>query len=198
MAIGLKEISKKQLKPSKSNNTDLKPSLRKKMVPWNSIFEETASLSDIPNSTLVKNEKLFKRENQLKIKRVGPKRPWQEGLAEYATNDKNLEVKLTNNWFDLLDFSPVSPIGPMQVNSSIRNLVQEKLQPEQVQDFLNRFKSWLFAQQKVQNPLGMFCDKLKEFATEGDSAILNAMTDEDRELGVKFLEENQKIELKFN
>ena len=101
--------------------------------------------------------------------------------------------KVPSTWFKELDFSPVSPWSAMQVNSSIRNLVQEKLQPEQVQDFLNRFKSWLFAQQKVQNPLGMFCDKLKEFATEGDSAILNAMTDEDRELGVKFLEENQKI-----
>ena len=111
----------------------------------------------------------------------------------------NTEEKLTceqlskdTSWFKTLDFSPVSPIGAMQVNSSIRILVQEKLQPEQVQEFLNRFKNWLATQQKIQNPLAIFCDRLKEFATEGDSAILSVMTDQEREIEAQFIEETKK------
>jgi hypothetical protein len=96
------------------------------------------------------------------------------------------------NWIKSLDFSPVAPIGAMQVNPSIRLLVQEKLQQEQVQDFLNRFKNWLATQQKIQNPLAIFCNKLKEFAIEGDSAVLGMMTDQEREIEVKFIEETKK------
>ncbi len=113
-------------------------------------------------------------------------------------------AQVQTSWFKELDFSAVAPISPMQVNSSIRNLVQEKLQPEQVQDFLNRFNSWLKTQQKIQNPLAIFCDRLKEFATEGDSAILSAMTDQEKKMNqeyeAKLLSElqneiNQKQEL---
>lgn len=102
------------------------------------------------------------------------------------------QIVQTETWFKSLDFSPVSPIGAMQVNSSIRTLVQEKLQREQVQEFLNRFKNWLATQQKIQNPLAIFCDRLKEFATEGDSAILSVMTDQEREIEAQFIEETKK------
>jgi hypothetical protein len=114
-------------------------------------------------------------------------------INNYLANEEpNTVSEKDTNWFKILDFSPVSPIGAMQVNSSIRTLVQEKLQPEQVQEFLNRFKNWLATQQKIQNPLAIFCDRLKEFATEGDSAILSVMTDQEREIEAQFIEETKK------
>lgn len=117
--------------------------------------------------------------------------------SNLSSNQESKSNSIQVNWFKQLDFLPVSPIGPMQVNSSIRNLVQEKLQPEQVQDFLNRFKSWLTTQHKIQNPVAIFCDRLKEFATEGDSAVLSVMTDQEREIEAKFLEETQKARVQM-
>ena len=119
-------------------------------------------------------------------------------INNYLTNEEpNTVSEKDTNWFKALDFSPVSPIGAMQVNSSIRALVQEKLQREQVQEFLNRFKNWLATQQKIQNPLAIFCDRLKEFATEGDSAILSVMTDQEREIEAQFIEETKKARVQI-
>ena len=87
----------------------------------------------------------------------------------------------TATWFKELDFSKIQPLGPMMVNSSIRALVQQKLNPEVVQDFINRFTSWVATQNRVSSMIGMFCDKLKELANEGDSAVLSCMTEEERQ-----------------
>ena len=81
---------------------------------------------------------------------------------------------LNKGWFKTLDFSKVRPIGAMQVNSSIRNLIEQKLDQDDAQNFINRFMPWMSLQTRVNNPLGLFCDKFKEYATEGDSAILLA------------------------
>ncbi len=89
-------------------------------------------------------------------------------------------------WFKELDFSAVRPIGPMVVNASIRALVQERLQPETVQDFLNKFTSWMTTQGKISSPTGLFCDKLKELAREGDSPVLACMTAAEREADAAF------------
>lgn len=107
-------------------------------------------------------------------------------------NLTNLTQPPANPWFKDLDFSKVTPIGPMQVNSTIRNLVQEKLNPDDVQNFLNRFTSWVATQSKISNPLGMFCEKLKEFANEGDSPILYAMTEEERQIEAQFAAQVEK------
>ncbi len=113
----------------------------------------------------------------------------------------NINNKLTNSlgtklekptWFKDLNFTAVHPIGPMQVNSSIRDLVQERLSPEIVQEFLSRFKSWLAQQSRIQNPLAMFCEKLKELAVEGDSAILACMTEEERQIELEFAQQIEK------
>lgn len=98
-------------------------------------------------------------------------------------------------WFRSLDFTKVSPINPMQVNVTIRNLVQSNLDPEMVQEFINRFTSWLATQGKVSSPIGLFCDKLKELATEGESAVLLAVTDEERAAQNAYLEKVEKIRL---
>ncbi len=89
-------------------------------------------------------------------------------------------------WFKDLDFSKVRPFGPMAVNASIRNLVQERLTPDLVQEFINRFGPWLATQGKISSPLGLFCDKLKELANEGDSPVLAIMTDEERKAEAEF------------
>lgn len=102
-------------------------------------------------------------------------------------------------WFKSLDFTAVHPIAPMQVNSSIRNLVEMTLEEDKVQSFISRFKNWLATQSRVNNPLGMFCDKLKELANEGDSAVLQCMTEEERKIEIEFLNQLQaaKKDLEF-
>jgi hypothetical protein len=101
--------------------------------------------------------------------------------------------KYIQGWFKTLDFSKVRPIGPMQVNSSIRNLVEQKLDQDDAQNFINRFMSWMSLQTRVNNPLGLFCDKFKEYATEGDSAVLLAVTDEERQIEVELAERFEKM-----
>jgi hypothetical protein len=89
-------------------------------------------------------------------------------------------------WFKTLDFSKVYPIGPMVVNPAIRTLVHEKLEPELVQDFINRFTSWTLTQGRITSPIGLFCDKLKELAKEGDSPVFTCMTEEERQIEAQF------------
>jgi len=102
-------------------------------------------------------------------------------------------------WFKELDFSSVKPIGPMVVNSSIRAMVQEKLKPELVQEFLNRFTSWLATQGKISSPTGIFCDKLKELAREGDSPVLACMTAAEREVEAVYAQnlDKARAEMEF-
>jgi len=88
-------------------------------------------------------------------------------------------------WLKSLNFSAIPYIKPMMVNSAIRTLVETKLDPDDVQMFINKFKNWLVTQNKIQNPLAIFCDKLKEYANEGDSPVLAVMSDE--EIQVEYL-----------
>ena len=88
-------------------------------------------------------------------------------------------------WFKSLNFLAIPYIKPMMVNSAIRTLVETKLDPDDVQMFINKFKNWLVTQNRIQNPLAIFCDKLKEFANEGDSPVLAVMSDE--EMQVEYL-----------
>ena len=104
-----------------------------------------------------------------------------------------------NSWFKTLNFKPVHPINPMQVNSSIRRLVEERLEQDDAQNFINRFMTWLSGQGKVNSPIAIFCDKFKEYANEGDSAILYVKTQEEihmeHELAQKTEKMRQEIEL---
>jgi hypothetical protein len=103
--------------------------------------------------------------------------------------DKRNETKKTETWFMNLDFSAVSPIKATHVNSSIRNLVQATLNPDDVQSFLNRYKSWMTTQDisKIKNPIALFCEKLKEFATFKKSDVEDSITDEERQTEVEFM-----------
>lgn len=93
------------------------------------------------------------------------------------TNAPTLSAPTNTGWFKTLDFSLVAPISPMQVNTSIRNLVESQLTFDDVQNFINRFLPWLSTQSKVNNVIAIFCDRLKEYAREGDSAVLYVMTE---------------------
>ena len=119
-----------------------------------------------------------------------------------SKNYNNLTNYLESNsttatWFKELDFSKVSPIGPMMVNATIRSLVQQKLNPEIVQDFINRFTSWVATQSRVSNAVGLFCDKLKELANEGDSSVLACMTEEERQVEVAYAAQVEKARLEL-
>jgi hypothetical protein len=129
-------------------------------------------------------------------------KPVIDSSSKIVSNINNLSNYLepqNQDWFKELDFSAVSPVGPMQVNSSIRAMVKESLTPETTQEFINRFKSWMATQSKVNNPLGLFCDKLKELAKEGDSPVLAFMTEEERKIQTEFSlqVEKAKIELEL-
>ena len=119
-----------------------------------------------------------------------------------SKNYNNLTNYLESNpttatWFKELDFSKVSPIGPMMVNATIRSLVQQKLNPEIVQDFINRFTSWMATQSRVSNAVGLFCDKLKELANEGDSPVLACMTEEERQVEVAYAAQVEKARVEL-
>ena len=110
-----------------------------------------------------------------------------------SRNNSNLLTSKEPSWFKELDFSSVAPIKPIHVNSSIRKLVQEKLSSDAVQDFIVRYPSWIANQKGVNNYLGMFCDRLKEFANEGDSPILSSPTKEEIELELELAKEAEKL-----
>lgn len=96
-------------------------------------------------------------------------------------------------WFKSLDFTPVFPINPMQVNSSIRKLVEERLSPDDTQSFINRFMTWLSGQGRVNSPIAIFCDKLKEYANEGDSAILYVKTQDEIQMELEIARKAEKV-----
>lgn len=100
-------------------------------------------------------------------------------------------------WFKNLDFSKIHPIGPMVVNPAIRSLVEEKLTPELVQDFINRFTSWTSTQGRITSPIGLFCDKLKELVREGDSPIFTCMTEEERQVEAVFAAQVEKAKVEM-
>jgi len=101
-------------------------------------------------------------------------------------------------WFKSLDFSAIPYIKPMMVNSAIRALVETKLNPDDVQMFINKFKNWLVTQNRIQNPLAIFCDKLKEFANEGDSPVLAVMSDEEMQVEYLMAQELEKKRAEMN
>ncbi|MGZ3825256.1 MAG: hypothetical protein ACXVCR_09900 [Bdellovibrio sp.] len=109
-----------------------------------------------------------------------------------AENNQGKQASAEIGWFKNLDFSKVHPISAMVVNPAIRSLVEEKLSPEFVQDFINRFTSWTSTQGRITSPIGLFCDKLKELAREGDSAIFSCMTEEERQLEAAFAAQVEK------
>lgn len=122
-------------------------------------------------------------------------------LEKKATASQVSEPKAETaepNWFKNLDFTKVQPIGPMVVNATIRALVHQKLTPEIVQDFINRFTSWTSTQGRITSPIGLFCDKLKELAKEGDSPIFGCMTEEEREIEAAFAMQVEKAKAELD
>jgi hypothetical protein len=98
-----------------------------------------------------------------------------------------------STWFKSLNFTPVFPINPMQVNSSIRKLVEERLTLDDTQNFINRFMTWLSGQGRVNSPIAIFCDKLKEYANEGDSAILYVKTQDEIQMELEIARKTEKV-----
>ena len=97
-----------------------------------------------------------------------------------------------SSWFKDLDFSQVPIIRPMLVNSAIRKQVESELDRDDVQIFINKFKNWLASQHKIQNPVAIFCEKLKEWCNEGASDVLYALSDEEIEIEKVFALEVEK------
>ena len=82
-------------------------------------------------------------------------------------------VVLNKNFnFKDLDFTEVAPLHPMQVNSSIRKLAEEKLEKEEMQLFVDKFMVWMSTQKNVQSVIGLFVSKIKEYIEEGDSPVM--------------------------
>jgi hypothetical protein len=96
------------------------------------------------------------------------------------------------SWFKDLDFSQIPIIRPMLVNSAIRKQVESELDRDDVQIFINKFKNWLASQHKIQNPVAIFCEKLKEWCNEGASDVLYALSDEEIEIEKVFALEVEK------
>jgi hypothetical protein len=113
--------------------------------------------------------------------------------------DSNFKNNLTNylsepvtkkeTWFMDLDFSNVHPIKATHVNSSIRDLVQATLNAEGVQNYLDRYMSWMTTQDtsKIKNPIALFCEKLKDFATIRKSDVEDCLTDSERRAEAEFM-----------
>ncbi len=113
-------------------------------------------------------------------------------LTNYTgESDHNISTN-HNAWFKDLDFSRLPIIRPMMINAAIRKQVEEKLDRDDVQFFIYKFKNWLTTQQRVQNPVAIFCEKLKEWCIEGDTDVLYALSDEEIEAAKYFAEETEK------
>lgn len=83
--------------------------------------------------------------------------------------------------FKDLDFSKIPMIKAMMINTAIRKAVETNLEFDDVQMFINKFKNWISQQNRIQNPVAIFCEKLKELVAEGDSDVLYVLSDEELE-----------------
>jgi hypothetical protein len=115
-------------------------------------------------------------------------------LTNY-TREVHNPTEIKNFNFNELDFATVSPLRPMQVNSSIRKLAQERLQLEEMQTFIDKFMIWVGTQKNVNSILGLFCSKIKEFAEEGDSPVLSVQTEAERQLEIELAQRAEKIRM---
>ena len=111
--------------------------------------------------------------------------------GEQDTNGTQVSAR-NLSWFKDLDFSKIPIIRPMMINSAIRKQVETELDRDDVQIFINKFKNWLASQHKIQNPVAIFCEKLKEWCSEGASDVLYALSDEEIEAEKVFALEIEK------
>lgn len=91
------------------------------------------------------------------------------------TQTPNVVLNKNFNFKDL-DFTEVAPLHPMQVNSSIRKLAEEKLEKEEMQLFVDKFMVWVSTQKNVQSVIGLFVAKIKEYIEEGDSPVMQCLS----------------------
>lgn len=91
------------------------------------------------------------------------------------TQTANVVIPKKFNFKDL-DFTELASLHWTQVNSSIRKLAEEKFEKEEMQLFVDKFMVWLATQKNVQSPIAIFCSKIKEFAEEGDSAVMQCLS----------------------
>jgi hypothetical protein len=113
----------------------------------------------------------------------------KNNLSDYLSENTKPEP-----WFLELDFSKVYPIKAINVNVRIRELAQAMLSKEQVQNFLDRYKSWLATQDisKVNSQIALFCEKLKDFATIKQSDVEDCLTEDERLVEVQMASEMTK------
>jgi len=91
------------------------------------------------------------------------------------TQEPNVVLNKNFNFKDL-DFTEIAPLHPMQVNSSIRKLAEEKLEKEEMQLFIDKFMVWVSTQKNVQSVIGLFVAKIKEYIEEGDSPVMQCLS----------------------
>lgn len=118
---------------------------------------------------------------------------YKNNITNYTQNPNVVISKNFN--FKELDFSEVAPLHPMQVNSSIRKLAEEKLEKEDMQMFVDRFMVWVSTQKNVQNIIGLFCAKVKELAEEGDSPVMQVLSRKEALAEKEFLEQAKKLQI---
>lgn len=208
--ITRRQLSERLAIPSETVNSSLKRLKSKQLI---GIVDSKCGVGGsasycLSDKTYLELRQVSMNEQSTKGVQIQFKQGSQTGANPSSKIDRNIN-NLTNylepvvavkpTWFKDLNFTPVHPIGPMQVNSSIRDLIQEKLDAETVQQFLNKFKTWLAGQGRIQNPLAIFCSKIKELAIEGDSDVLSCMSDEERQIELQFAQELEKrrIELEL-
>ena len=56
---------------------------------------------------------------------------------------------------------------------------------------------WLSGQRKVNSSIAIFCYKLKEYANEGDSAVLYVRTQEEIQMEIALAQKAEKMRLEL-
>lgn len=108
------------------------------------------------------------------------------------TQQPNVVLNKNFNFKDL-DFTEVAPLHPMQVNSSIRKLAEEKLEKEEMQLFVDKFMVWMSTQKNVQSVIGLFVSKIKEYIEEGDSPVMQCMSKKELIAEVEFKQKADQL-----
>jgi hypothetical protein len=125
-----------------------------------------------------------------------PKKETKEKLSTLSNS-----AKRQTTWnFANLDFSAVHPINLTIVNVAIQRDAEMTLTQEVVQDFINRFATYLSFQnaKKIQNSCGLFCSELKKLinpSENGRTQVLDFETEAERKINAEMAQKIIKIQM---